>query len=323
MNRDARNKALYLPAWLRPLAPHMATIALVIAALVLFALNSFFPNLMQQTRIAVTDGFSPVLNAMTVPAEAARESGLSWQEWTQARQENARLKDENAKLKTLIPLAQQYRAENIALRDLLKYKDDSVLSFLSARVIAQPSGNFTNSAIVTAGARDGVKKDMVALTEDGVVGRVIEVGEWSSRILLLEDLSFRIPVQLEDGQIRAILAGDGEGKPLRLLFVPKDIELKPGLRIATSGHGGIFPPHMPVGIIREVKKNEITVAPYARIDRLHIVRLARYDLAGGAQNAMNQNSATPLTQVVPQLTPQLPAPVAPVVAPATRPARVQ
>jgi rod shape-determining protein MreC len=298
MNRDARNKALYLPSALRPLAPHMHTIALGLAALILLGINVFFPAFALKSRIFITDLFSPLLNVASAPADAAREGGLTWHEWFDMRAENKRLAEENAKLKAYLPLAQQYEAENKSLRGLMKYKDDSVLSFLTARIIAQPGGNFTNSAIVTAGARDGVRKDMIALGEDGVVGRVIEVGEWSSRILLLQDLSFRLPVQLDDLQVRAILSGEGDG-PLQLLFVPKDIELKPGMRISTSGHGGIFPPHMPVGVIQSVEKGKVSVTPYARFDRLHMVRLARYDLAGGLQNTLNQPvPAMPVTMPV-------------------------
>ncbi len=281
MNKGARAKALYLPPALRPLAPWLPIFTLFGAALFLFIMNVFFPGVVSAARTALTDAFTPVLGLVARPVEAGN-SGT----WLDVKAENEKLREENAKLKALIPLLQQYEAENKDLRGLTKYKDDSTLSFLTTHVIGQPGGGFTNSAIVTAGARDGVRKDMIALTEDGVAGRVIEVGEWSSRILLLNDMNFRLPVQLEEGGQPAILAGEGEG-PLKLLYLAKEIEPKPGMRLVTSGRGGIFPAYLPVGVISEINGKTVQVAPFARLDGLNTVRLARYDLAGGAQNALN------------------------------------
>jgi rod shape-determining protein MreC len=287
MNKTIRHTALLLPTFLRPLAPYLPTLALVAAALLLIIMNVFFPALTMRARVFLTDAFSPVFHLMSKPADALRDADMSWGDWTGMREENRTLREENAKLKALIPLAQQYEAENKTLRAHTQFKDDSVLSFLSARVIAHGGGAFVNSAVVTAGGRDGVKKDMIALNEDGVIGRVIEVGEWSSRILLLQDLSFRLPVQIDAAQTKAILSGDGDA-PLKLLFVPRDIELKKGLRVVTSGHGGIFPPFLPVGMVDGIKDGVVTIKPFADINRLNIVRLARYDLAGGKQNPVNQ-----------------------------------
>lgn len=316
-----RFEAPHLPTGARPFSAHLPTIGLAVAALLLFAVNVFFPTFAAKSRVMVTDVFSPLMNVFAGPADAAREGSQSWKEWLDMRVENRRLLDENTRLKTLIPLAQQYEAENKTLRGLMKYKDDSTLSFLTARVIGEAGGTFANSAVVTAGSRDGVKKDMIALGEDGVVGRVIEVGEWSSRILLLQDLSFRLPVQIEENQVRAILSGEGD-EPLQLLYVPKDIELKPGMRVVSSGHGGIFPGYLPVGVVSEVRPGYIAVKPFSQIDRLHMVRLALYDLAGGAANAMNAapNQQTPLTQAPPMpAVMQQPAPAALQTAPVKAP----
>jgi rod shape-determining protein MreC len=293
MHRSSRQKALGLPPALRPYASHLPALALAGAAILLLALNVFFPSLIVNARTSLTDALLPLMNVAAAPAEAAQGSGLSWSEWMTMREENRRLREENAKLKAFIPLAQQYDAENKSLRALSKYRDESALAFLSARVVGLPGGNFNNSAIVTAGTRDGVRTDMIAMTEDGVIGRVIEVGEWTSRILLLQDLNFRLPVQVEEAQVKAILSGEGSNA-LQLNYIPNDIEIKPGMRIATSGHGGLFPPHLPVGIVSEIRGKTYLVKPFADINRVNLVRLVRYSLAGGAQNPMN-NASLPVS----------------------------
>lgn len=297
-----RRSSHTLPAFLRPLAGQIHGIILLGLALALVVLNLFFPTLVQQVRVTMTDLFAPLMHAAATPASALQGVSAALANAGDIRAENTKLRAEVENLRSLHTLAQQYAEENRNLKDLLKYKDESTLSYLTTRVIGQTGGNFTDSVIVTAGKRDGVIKGMVAMNEDGVVGRVVEAGEWSSRVLLLNDFNFRLPVMLEGTQQRAILSGEGEDLP-RLLFLPNDSEVKAGARIVTSGHGGLFPPYLPVGSVKDVGRHEVTVQPHARLDRLHIIRLVQYNLAGGADNPLNQELATGTSQKPVAVTP--------------------
>lgn len=276
----------------RGVSPVVQGALLGVVALLLLMLNLFFPQLLTNLRVTLTDFFAPVLHAVAGPGQDFVNVQKSWVDWNKLHEENLVLKQQVAELKAWRDQAIQSAAENKDMRGLLKYKDDSVLSFLTVRVIAEAGDHFANSVIVTAGKRDGVVKNMVALNEDGVVGRVIEVGEWSSRVLLLNDLNCRLPVMIEGSNARAILAGDGQ-KPPMLLYVSAEASIKPGMRITTSGHGGIFPPYLPVGVIKEIENqggaHTIRVVPYAALDRLQVLRLAVYQLAGGNQNPVNQS----------------------------------
>ena len=264
---------------------HAVSALLLCVAAILIILNLFFPHILMQTRVWVTDMSAPMLQLFAQPAIALQDAQKIVAGTNDVRAENTRLQAEVQALRPWRLAAEQLMQENKALKDFLKYKDDATVSYLSARVIALSGGNFNNSVIVTAGARDGVKKDMIALAKDGVIGRVIEVGEWSSRILLLSDLSFRLPVMMEETQQRAILAGDGMLSP-KLLYLTSDANIKVGMRIITSGHGGIFPPHLPVGVVRSVDGQNITITPYSALDRLQIVRLVQYHFAGGEANTI-------------------------------------
>lgn len=283
-----RRKELELPSFLRPLAPHLSSLALIGAALLLIIVNVFFPQAVVRARVGLVDMLAPIFN---LAAQAGPQTGVN--DWMHLREENERLRDENAKLKALVPLAQQYEEENKSLRALNNYKDASTLSFITARVIGVAGSNFGHSAIVTAGARDGVQKDMIALTENGVVGRVIEVGAWSSRILLMNDLSFHLPVMVEEANTKAILSGQGDA-PAQLNYIPEDVSIAKGMRVSTSGHGGLFPAHLPVGVVDSVNGRTFTVRPFADMRHINIVRLARYELAGSSQNPMNTTPPAPI-----------------------------
>ena len=287
MSRYSRSRHAASPPFASALGQNAPALILIALAALLIILNLFFPTLVSRVRVTFTDLFAPFMHAAAKPGEAIQNISTAWQDVAGVREENKKLQQQVSELRAWRDLAQQQADENKSLRGLLKYKDDAVISFLTARVIADAGGNFNNSVIVTAGSRDGVVKNMIALGEDGVVGRVIETGEWSSRVLLYNDLNFRLPVMLEGTQLRAILSGEGTGLP-RLLFLPTELEVKIGTRVVTSGHGGLFPPNLPVGVIQNRKGQDVWLNPFAKLDRLQVVRLVQYNLAGGEKNPINQ-----------------------------------
>jgi rod shape-determining protein MreC len=173
--------------------------------------------------------------------------------------------------------------ENRDLRALLKFKTEPSFSYISARVIADTGGAYARGLVITAGKADGVREGMAAMTGEGLIGRVIEVGNWSSRVWLITDLNSRIPVTIAETGDRAILAGDNSSQP-KLLFLARDASVQGGAHVVTSGHGGIFPPNLPVGILKETARGEYAVAPTADLGRVTYVRLVDFALEGGAFN---------------------------------------
>ncbi len=98
-------------------------------------------------------------------------------------------------------------------------------------------------------------------------------------MLLITDINSRIPVVVEATRERAVLAGDNSSRP-RLVFLPNDAEVAPGDRIVTSGHGGVFPPGLPVGAVASTGEEGIRVQPFADWDRMEYLRLADYEAPG-------------------------------------------
>ena len=173
--------------------------------------------------------------------------------------------------------------ENRELRSLLQFKAEPGLAYVSARVIADTGSAYERGLIVTAGKMDGVREGMAAMTGEGLIGRVVEVGDWSSRILLISDLNSRIPVTVAETGDRSVLAGDNSQQP-KLLFMPRDAAANTGAHVVTSGHGGVFPPDLPVGILQESARGVYSVVPTADLGRLTFVRLVDFDLKGKELN---------------------------------------
>jgi rod shape-determining protein MreC len=170
-------------------------------------------------------------------------------------------------------------AENLTLRAMLNFNPAPRASFVSARVIADNSGAFSNSLVLNAGTREGVRKGSVAITGDGLVGRIAATGNRSARLLLITDLNSHIPVLIGSSGTRAILAGDNSARP-RLIRLPPRATVTPGERIVTSGHGGAFPPRLPVGVVASVSESGIRVQPFVERNRLEYVRVVDFGLSG-------------------------------------------
>jgi len=241
------------------------------------------PAALEHFRTRVIDGLSPALSVLSRPMALADSFSGRIQSYRSLLAENTRLRADNENLVRWQNAALAMANENKELRGLLHYKAEPSLAYISARVIADTGGAFVRSLVVTAGEVDGVRQGMAAMTGEGLVGRVVEVGEWSSRVLLITDMNSRIPVMITDTGDHAILAGDNEPHP-KLLYLPQDMDIRVGARVMTSGHGGIFPPNLPVGVVASVDHGVIEVAPMATFGRINQIRLVDFNLAAGAFN---------------------------------------
>ncbi|MDD5585494.1 MAG: rod shape-determining protein MreC, partial [Alphaproteobacteria bacterium] len=243
------------------------------------------PVVLEHVRARVMDGMTPVLGAMARPMTAIETAARRVTDYFQLQSENERLRAENAQMAQWQNAALALENENRELRSLLNYKTEPQVAYISARVIADAGGPFVRSLVVTAGREDGAREGMAAMTGEGLIGRVVEVGEWSSRILLITDLNSRIPVTVTGSGEHAILAGDNAPKP-KLLYLPQDAVLQPGVRVMTSGHGGVFPPDLPVGVVTSTERGVYEITPLASLGRINQVRLIDFHLKGGAFNPM-------------------------------------
>ena len=140
--------------------------------------------------------------------------------------------------------------------------------------------------MVNAGRDNGVARGQAAMTGEGLIGRVAEVGSRAARILLITDLNSRVPVVVDGTRQRAILAGDNSARP-SLRYVDAGGTVRIGDRIVTSGQGGVFPPGLPVGVVVSLDSEAVRVEPYAALSRVDYLRLVDYGLADSLPNPLS------------------------------------
>jgi rod shape-determining protein MreC len=264
---------------LRAIGTRFALPLFILASAVLLILNKADSGLFERIRTPFVDAAEPVLEFFARPA--ATIDGLSQQVESALAlyEENQALKEENQRLLHWQHAARTLHAENQRLRALLNLTPEPPASFVSAKVIANAGGSFVRSVLINAGTGDGIARGQAALAGEGLAGRVAEVGEKTARVLLLTDLNSRVPVLLDGSRERAVLAGDNSERP-RLLYLPARTEVKLGERVVTSGHGGVFPPNLPVGVVAAVEDGIVRIEPYVELSRLDYLRIVDYGLSG-------------------------------------------
>lgn len=261
----------------RAIAPRLFVVSLVMAALLILVIGQTHTSAVQRAQGGVIAVLAPVLQALGQPVAAIRGAIEAADALFAAHSDNARLREEVARLQQWQMVARQLEQENASYRALLNVRREPQPVFVTARVIADAGGPFVRTMLVNAGRRDGVEKGQPVVSGDGVVGRIVETAERAARILLLTDLNSRIPVTVEHSRYRAVLAGDNSDM-LKLVFLPTSARVQVGDRIVTSGHGGVFPPGLAVGVVTSAADGDVRVVPMVDLDRLEHVNVVRYEL---------------------------------------------
>ena len=299
--RGRTGRSAWVAAPLRALLQRFAFLLLLAAAVALLVISRTERPLVDRTRAVIADVTEPLLTLVAQPVSAVNAM-IGWvDDLLYVHEENFRLRTENARLLQWQDVARRLEQDNAALRRLLSAGPDLSQTFVTGRVIADGGGSFVRTVLVNVGARDGVKKGEAALGAGGYVGRISDVGQRASRVLLLTDLNSRLPVMLQDGGHRAVLAGDNSDLP-RLEYLSGAAKPLVGQRVVTSGDGGQFPPGIPVGEVAAVGDGGVRVRPFVDLSRLEFLRIMQFDetrLDPDEQARAEREAARAGTQAIP------------------------
>jgi rod shape-determining protein MreC len=214
----------------------------------------------------------PLLRVLNEPISATRNGIDKLGEMLAVYEENARLREENRRLLGWQAEAAKLAVQNRSLRQMLQIPPvERAPAWTSARVVADSGGVFVHTLLL-----DAVASGMPAVNLQGLVGRVIDVGRHSARVLLITDFNSRVPVVVERSGDQAILEGDNTAEPA-LRFLPINPSFAVGDRVMTSGRGGLLPPGLLVGQISSLADGKIAVRPYVDWTRLDYLSLLRYE----------------------------------------------
>jgi len=226
-------------------------------------------------RTSVLDFASPAIGAMSKPINFVSNMSESFASYLFVHSKNESLVQENTMLKNKLVNLSGVAYENESLKKLLNYMEQIEYSYISAKVVGNTSGPFYSSIIINVGNNYNVRKGQAVVNEAGLVGRVTEVGEKSSRVMLLTDINSNIPVISNRSRERSIMSGNNDNVP-RLLYLPNESKSVEGEVVLTSGDGELYPYGLNVGVIKVNSNGVRYVQPFAKWHKLEHLSVIDY-----------------------------------------------
>jgi rod shape-determining protein MreC len=192
------------------------------------------------------------------------------------------------------------REENKRLKAQLDFSQDIAYQHISARIVAKDPENLYSTITIDKGYAEGIRKNMAVIAfqdgMEGLLGRVVEVGQGSSKIVPLYDSKSFVASRFSGGSRTEGLVG-GQGSPddpLVMRFVKKRTkdELQFGDLVTTTGFESVYPPDVAVGRVKKVKvldyqtSIDIELDPvldFSRLEYVFVVKPAEQAAAAPAE----------------------------------------
>ncbi|WP_152287106.1 rod shape-determining protein MreC [Flavicella marina] len=170
---------------------------------------------------------------------------VSFFEYTTLKEENLRLSEENAFLRTKLGL--QTAALDTVHLDTNLVKNQ----YISAKIIANNYTHRNNILTINKGTNDGVHIDMGVINSTGIIGIVNQVSHNYATVLSILNNNTKINARLQKNNYFGTLTWDGKDyKTVQLLDIQRQANIAIGDTIVSGGKSILFPENLPIGIIK-------------------------------------------------------------------------
>lgn len=246
-----------------------------------------------KVRSVLTTAVAPIQFVVDIPQRLVKWVNRTTADYQELHAENGELQAQALVLQRKLQKMTALTAENIRLRELLNSTEKLDEEASLAEIIGLDPDPFTHEVVINKGINEGVSVGQPLVDASGVMGQVIAVSRFTSRVLLLSDSRHAIPVQINRNGVRAIAVGTGVADELELLHLPDTADIVEGDLLVSSGLGGRFPSGYPVATVGEVEHDpgkpfaKVKVSPNAQLTRSRQVLLVapRENNRGAASSA--------------------------------------
>ncbi|MBH5322576.1 rod shape-determining protein MreC [Aurantiacibacter sediminis] len=228
-----------------------ASAGALIGALLLI-ISLWRPEAFYGLRSMATDAASPVGEAGATGRVGSRSFFEAIAGYYDAGSRNAELQRENEIARVRLAEMRALEQENARLKALLDLAEGEITPVATGRLIGSSSTSTRRFGYLGAGQDDGVQVGMPVSSPMGLVGRILEAGNSTSRVLLLTDVESIVPVRRATDDVVAFAEGRADGS-LRIRLINLGINpLEEGDIFVTSGAGGLFRPGVAVAMVSEI-----------------------------------------------------------------------
>lgn len=289
----------------------------------LLGLSLWRPAAFAPVRGVASDVVAPAGTGVAVARAGSQGMFAAIAGYFDAGRQNAQLRREIEITRIRLAEAEAVKAENKRLRGLLGLGEGATKPVAVARLVGSTATSGRRHAYINAGANDGVRPGMPVLSERGVIGRVLETGRGSARVLLLTDSESVLPVRRAADNVIAFAEGRGDGL-LRIRLVNLGVNpLKVGDVMVTSGAGGYYRAGVAVAVIAKLTPDggigQLVAEPgatnYVAVEP--IAEAAAVEALGAAERNPSGTLAPPPAKPKPKASPapsSEPSPAAPAAA---------
>ncbi len=234
---------------------YVAAIGGVVFGIVLLLISLFSSGSFAFARNAAQDAAKPVGEVSAVTRNSSRSIIDIIIGYIDAGSKNAALQKELRVARAKLAEADAIRDENRRLKHLLSLREKDIRPIASARLIGSSPSSTRRFALIGAGASDGVMVGQPVRSATGLVGRVLETGRRTARVLLITDGQSIVPVRRIKGNVAGFAQGQADGTLIVRLIEMGINPLKKGDLLVTSGSGGLYRPNVPVAMVENVTRD--------------------------------------------------------------------
>lgn len=210
--------------------------------------------------VDIQNGISRLFARATGKAVEYKESIFrgSYKNYQRLEQENIKLRYEVARLAQIIS-----ESENACkIQNLVNKNHKSIVGL----VVSIMSNSYNSSVIINIGKQDGVEKNDFVINEQGLIGRISDVSERWSNVVLTTDINSHIPVKFFDSGNMAVVHGTNNGQ-IEVSMKNGDYNIKSGERVVTSGYGGLYAEGIDIGLVND----HGLIDPCFKVEHLRLV----------------------------------------------------
>ena len=223
--------------------------------------SNIFREVMSRGFLSVQNGFYAIKN--NVFSSQSEKNDIK-----SLRENNTRLSQENSQLKEKLREYEVIKSENEKLKDFMNLKNKySDYQTVPAAIIEKSISNYDKTVIVNSGEVDGIRVNMPVISEDGLVGYIIEVNKKTAKVQLITDTASTVSGNISTAESSILLKGQlDKNDVLRASYIPTEATVLQGDEVYTSGIGGIYPKGILIGKIKEVINTKNESDRYANVE---------------------------------------------------------
>jgi rod shape-determining protein MreC len=266
--------------------------SLIVAAVLLIlslAVLSYSAARLSETgflRKMVLEAAAPVEDAVNISLNGLHDAWKRYLFLVGLEDENRRLRKQNAALSDQLNRYREGHIEGMRLRKLLNLTEDLPNRAVAARVVDHSRTSLFKMILINKGTADGLRVGLPVLSEQGVVGRIIETAWHASQVLLLIDENSNIDALIQRSRAQGILQGAGAAG-CNLKYISRVEEVHAGDVVLSSGLAGVFPKGLLLGVVTGASRRgeglfqKIDVAPAVDFGKVEEVLALISDAGAG------------------------------------------